>query len=640
MLSHCAPRFRCHPISRLSKHYRLHKATYSTTMLPQHTDLLDRYRALVTAGEIQYDEEQIRVVMQLRRLQRELADYSPAMVAPHLLDNPETSSAWWINNPSVDPELPTTASHSIVSLRSHAEELANLKTPQGLLLTGPPGSGKSFLVDLWLSCIPTPYKTRKHYNELVLEIYRGVWEETQRRMADNRTRPGEFTGGPWNKRVRDKWRDLITTGSLPVIWRPRGQKIFTSSSPSKTAPTVAFSVARRLLLRHWLLVFDEFQLLDISSATLLADVLSWYWRMGGVIVGTSNKIPDDIYKHGVQRERLEPFVEALKVRCPVLTMRSEHDWRRVDYNGIDQAGRTWFLFGQEPEFLQQLKSFAETTLEARSYELSVFGRRLHVPWSSGGVGQFTFSELCDESLGPADYITVAAHFHTIGIAQIPVLKLASKNQARRFISLIDALYEARCRVVGLAETKPEALFFSDTLPDEINLDDVMMAESITETQENYRPNVSAYNTPSMSHLRHPVPAPAMALDTLSIFSGLEEQFAFKRALSRLIEMTSPVYARTAKWVPLLQVDRPWEKQSPHAATSHTPSNNIDTPSSDEFGCKAANESSNYGKELERPAAPRLNSDHVWGVRDDWGRGSNTWGKGARAYEEPESTHKK
>ncbi|KAJ6521929.1 AFG1-like ATPase-domain-containing protein [Mycena vulgaris] len=621
-IPHLATPFSCRSFIPSSSSFGA--VTYST--LPQPTDLLDRYRGMVAAGQIQHDEDQIRVIMQLRRLQKELVGYTPAMVAPHLLDSPETSSDWWIGDPSAESDSPDPASRALVSLRSHAEQLAMLDSPKGILLTGPPGSGKSFLIDLWLSCIPTPHKTRKHYNQLGLEIYRGVWEETQRRMErSNQSRKlNQSDDGAWNSGVRDKWRQLVKTGSLPPLWRRP------TSGASTSTPTIAFSVARKLLLRHWLLVFDEIQLLDISSATLLADVLSWYWRMGGVIVGTSNKVPDDIYKHGVQRERLEPFVEALKVRCPVLTMRSERDWRKHDYNGIDEVGRTWLLSGQEEEFLRLLRNFSRDQSEERGRNLSVFGRHLRVPWCSGGVGQFTFHELCDESLGPADYLTLAAHFHTVGISNIPVLKLAAKNQARRFISLIDALYEARCILVCLAETIPEELFFPDVPPDE-NLD-VMLAESVSETQEGYRPNVSAYDSPIMSRDLN-LPAKTMALDTLSIFSGQEEQFAFKRALSRLIEMTSPAYARTAEWAPLADGDRTWETSIAFPRTTHSRSRDVDPHPTelDDFASEAAYSPDVGTAQVVKPAAPRLKSEHVWGVRDDWGKGANIWGKGARAY---------
>ncbi|KAJ6594281.1 AFG1-like ATPase-domain-containing protein [Mycena capillaripes] len=601
-------------------------AAYSASV-PHHTDILDKYRGMIAAGRIQHDEDQIRVIMQLRRLQKNLTDYAPAMVAPHLLDSPESSSAWWTNETKLPEfESATVNSHALVSLRSHAEELTQLNTPKGLLLTGPPGSGKSFLVDLWLSCIPTPYKTRKHYDQLVLEIYRGVWEETQRRMADpdlKRT-SSDHRLGTWNSGVRDKWRHLVKTGSLPLLWRRN------ASESLRTTPTIAFSVARRLVLRHWLLVFDEIQLLDISSATLLADVLSWYWRMGGVIVGTSNKIPDDIYKHGVQRERLEPFVEALKVRCPVLTMRSERDWRQHDYSGIDEVGRTWLLRGQKERFSTFLKSFSLDGLEERDQKLSVFGRTVRIPWSSGGVAQFTFHELCDQSLGPADYLTLAAHFHTIGISNIPILTLAAKNQARRFISLIDALYEARCRLVCLAETKPEDLFFPDT-PSEESLD-LLFAESVSETRDNYRPSVSAYDSPAL--LRNlDAPGKTVALDSLSIFSGQEEQFAFKRALSRLIEMTNPTYSRNIQWAPLADTDRTWERPATYVGELHGRFTTADT---DNSSAEAMYSPRNGDIEQEiRPAAPRLKADHVWGVRDDWGKGANTWGQGVKAYNVPE-----
>ncbi|KAJ7646946.1 AFG1-like ATPase-domain-containing protein [Roridomyces roridus] len=583
-------------------HIRLGRP-FSTAL--SHTDLLEKYRALVTAGHIKHDEEQVRVIMQLRRLQKELVDYSPASIAPHLLESPETSSSAWYKSTSEDDE--SADSRALVSLKSHAEELAALNTAKGILLTGPPGSGKSFLVDLWLACIPTPYKTRKHYSQLVLEIYRGVWEETQRRMSSDSTNSRDLgESAPWNASVRDQWRDLLKSGNLPLLWRSRAR------TTALSRPTIAFSVARRLVLRHWLLVFDEIQLLDISSATLLADVLSWYWRMGGVIVGTSNKVPDEIYKHGVQRERLEPFVEALKVRCPVLSMRSEHDWRRQDHR---QEGRTWLLHSDEGRFVPLLKSFTSGEAEQMARNLHVFGRHLQVPWSSGGVAQFTFAELCDASLGPADYFTLAAHFHTIGISNIPVLPLSAKNQARRFISLIDALYEARCRVVCLAETKPEELFFPDaqaSLPEE-DVDAMMMAESISEGREGYRPNVSAYDSPGMAGRMEVKP---LALDTLSIFSGQEEQFAFKRALSRLIEMTSPAYIQGARWTPLSDGERAWEKNVTQTRES---------VGHDEF---ASEETYLSETGIRRPAAPRIKADHVWGVREDWGPAAGKWGKGA------------
>lgn len=198
--------------------------------------------------------------------------------------------------------------------------------------------------------MPSHYKTRKHYNQLVLEIYRAVWEETQLRMS-NHYETNPKPGQPWNRSVRDRWRELVSSGSLPIKWTRKANMAF-SSSGTTYPHTVAFAVAQRLILKHWLLVFDEVQLLDVSSATLLADVLSWFWRMGGVIVGTSNKVPDDLYKNGVQRERLEPFVEAMKVRCPVITMRNEQDWRQARAkHGTD---KTWYTWDQLPAFEHKL----------------------------------------------------------------------------------------------------------------------------------------------------------------------------------------------------------------------------------------------------------------------------------------------
>ena len=137
------------------------------------------------------------------------------------------------------------------------------------------------------------------------------------------------------------------SGFLPMKWARRPNMLFAAWG-SSYSPTIPFVIAQRLILRHWLLVFDEVQLLDVSSATLLADVLSWYWRMGGVIIGTSNKVPDDLYRNGVQRERLEPFVEAMKIRCPVVVMRTQQDWREV--RASSGSSRTWYTMEQQTAF--------------------------------------------------------------------------------------------------------------------------------------------------------------------------------------------------------------------------------------------------------------------------------------------------
>ncbi|KAL1942820.1 hypothetical protein VTO73DRAFT_5060 [Trametes versicolor] len=605
--------------------------------------------------------------MQLRRLHKELHGYAPpAVLARHLnqthafppgqASGENDSGPWWAAS---EPILQEASTRGLIRVRTHAEEIAALTTPKGLLVTGPPGSGKSFLIDLWFSTVPTPHKARKHYNELVLEIYRAVWEETRRRMtALYASKPSEEheseQSKSWNKIVRDQWRELLQSGSLPTRWT-RGVNMSFSLSRTPLEPSIAYVVAQRLVLRHWLLVFDEIQLLDVSSATLLADVLSWFWRMGGIIVGSSNKVPDDLYKNGVQRERLEPFVEALKARCPVVVMRSERDWRSV--RGSKGRG-SWYTLAQSSDFEVRLEELALAAGDASATQIVVFGREICVPWSADGVCKFTFSELCDESLGPADYITLASKYRTFVITSIPILKLSAKNQARRFISLIDALYEVRCRLVCLADAPLEQLFFPDAPPEapESTGDvrgppedvDVMMAEAIGETQDVYRPNVSSYDAPNMERER--APAAPLALDKLSIFSGKDEQFAFQRALSRLREMTSERYARDEQWTPLPPSARKWEtpqSQAPLSTRSSLlPPRRSFKARSDDDARVTARPSSDFAEEASahathphphptaRPPAPRLRADHVWGVREDWGAQAREWGRGASVYPEP------
>jgi protein AFG1 len=233
-----------------------------------------------------------------------------------------------------------------------------------------------------------------HYNQLVLEIYRAVWEETQQRMASVHLSK-DSTQGPvsdWGGNVRKQLGDLLSMGLLPRKWRT--DHLSSLSPPTASYnPTVAFVVAQRLVQRHWLLVFDEVQLLDVSSATLLADVLSWFWRMGGVVVGTSNKVPDDLYKNGVQKERLQPFVEALKIRSPVFTMKTSNDWRMVKAGATAES--SWYTKDQQSAF-QQAISDAVDKQPVLDCQLHIFDRSLRIPWCTKGACRFSFSELCEK----------------------------------------------------------------------------------------------------------------------------------------------------------------------------------------------------------------------------------------------------
>ncbi|KIY67899.1 hypothetical protein CYLTODRAFT_396245 [Cylindrobasidium torrendii FP15055 ss-10] len=535
----------------------------------------------------------------------------------------------------------------LVKSKDLANEMLDLPSPKGLLITGPPGSGKTFVADTWFASVSTPYKMRKHYNQFVLDLYRDVWDVTESRMhhnlhyvavddvdsaASTGTRPKSWTKD-FQEQVRGLLRRNDGAGANAVWNRLRKSLLPSSSARNKTttaALPIPYILASRLIQSAYALLLDEVQLQDVSSALLLSDVLVWYWRMGGVVVGTSNRVPEDLYVNGVQKERLGAFGSALRARCPVIELGSEdidaRDYRRS--NAAKEKGeegqRTWFLGHQEDEFeVLATTLFGEEGGEPST--LSVFGRRLIVPSvsPSGKTCRFSFEQLCDSSLGPADYLTIASTFDTILITRIPAIRLpTAKNQARRFISLIDALYERRCRIVCFAETPLDGLFIEDaatTATDSVWQESV----SVSTGAEAYRPNIIAYDDKAASLEEiQPVRRP---LEQLSIFSGKDEQFAFKRALSRLVEMTGAGYCRGAEWEPLPEGMRGWERTT-RLGRGFGIAQTVEKPQ------PLVVDAASGGSES---MAPTLKADHVWGVREDWGGATargRSWGRGASVYD--------
>ena len=301
-------------------------------------------------------------------------------------------------------------------------------------------------------------------------------------------RPDSLNPGMGTPENEATGQDLIENASTP------GSLSSGALSPHSTLPLHA---AAHLFLTHgYIMLFDEVQLVDVASAGILRRVLEAYWRLGGVIVATSNRLPDDLYKNNVQREQLVAFLEVFKERCEGVEMRGSRDFRRQPgghwhdfFNPPEEAAdaaealseaaedkikqnnlATYFVADQSEAFTQAVDKVLAGRTGEPSY-ITVYSRRVTVPFSvpanekGTSVARFTFSDLCDAPLGPADYLTLASTYRTIILTDVPQLPLVLKNQARRLITFLDAAYEAGTELIVSAAASPDDLFFPDAVRD-------------------------------------------------------------------------------------------------------------------------------------------------------------------------------
>jgi cell division protein ZapE len=275
--------------------------------------------------------------------------------------------------------------------------------PVGLYLCGPVGRGKSMLMDLFFRSVPSLRKRRVHFHAFMLEVHDRI--ERERRAQTHR----------------------------PIA-----------------------KVAHDLAAEAALLCFDEFQVEDIADAMILERLFRALFDTGVVIVATSNRAPDELYEHGLQRERFLPFIALLKQKLFVLELDSGRDYRLVRLHGKPVYHHP--LGEAAHDALEN--AFAELTDGASGVDatLAVKGRPLVIPRVARGVAWFSFADLCANPLGTADYLAIAERFAAVIVEGIPRLSPQERNEARRFNILIDTLYEARTLLIASAEVPPEKIY--------------------------------------------------------------------------------------------------------------------------------------------------------------------------------------
>ena len=279
-----------------------------------------------------------------------------------------------------------------------------LYTPKGLYIWGGVGRGKTLLMDIFYDLAPLKKKKRTHFHNFMRDVHNCMNDLRQNTSADN----------------------------LPEY------------------------AAKKFSEQFNLLCFDEMELKDIADAMIIYRFFKSLWSMGVIVVATSNRAPLDLYKNGLHRDRVVPFLKNIEEKCTVYELKGENDFRQIAREGL----QGWFLPLSKNNSNKLNSTFKKLTGNKKGVVefIPSAGREIEISNAASGVALIHFDDLCKKNLAARDYIEIASRYRGILLDGIPKLDDQNRNEARRFIWLIDALYDAGCFIICCSENPIERIY--------------------------------------------------------------------------------------------------------------------------------------------------------------------------------------